>query len=219
MGPGSEWLIIGGVLALIAGFGAIRHFNEKKRTQELLNVARELGFEFHPTRDMAWLSYWDSFDSMRQGRSRRITNFLGRENDGVDAAIFDFQYTTGSGKNSHTHRQTMVSFISKDLKLPQFALYPENMLHRIASALGYSDINFPEAPTFSKMFVLKSQDPTSVREFMTPERLQALESFPGIQIEARDSGLLIWYRGRRKKPSEIVELFKTAFEVYVILKG
>lgn len=219
MGPGSEWLIIAGVLILIAGFAAMKHFGDKKRTRELLDIARELGFEFHPTRDMGWLSFWDSFEVMKRGRSRKIRNFLGREHEGVDAAIFDFQYTTGSGKNSHTHRQTMVSFISKDLKLPPFTLSPENLLHRVASVFGYSDINFQEAPAFSKMFVLRSPDPTSIRELMTPERLHALETFPGIQIEARDSQLLIWYRDRLKKPTEIVEFFKTAFEIYVIFKG
>ena len=55
---------------------------------------------------------------------------------------FDYRYTTGSGKNSHTYRQTVVFFRSPEVDLPQFELKPQSFLHGIGKLFGYQDIDF-----------------------------------------------------------------------------
>ncbi|MBL8814788.1 MAG: hypothetical protein JNL58_02070 [Planctomyces sp.] len=219
MGPEIGLYIVGGVILLLIIGGILTGISNSKRSQKLEALANQLGFQYFSNHPPEQVNQLNTFELMTRGRARLFSNSLTRENDGVQVAIFDYRYTTGSGKNSHTHHQTVVSMRSEDLRLPFFTMSPENVMHRIASAFGYQDINFAEAPVFSKMFLLRGSEEASIREFMNVERLHRLEAFRGIHLEARGDRFLCWYTGGRRKPEEVEKLLQTAFEILVILRG
>lgn len=213
-----ETFIIISIFALIAVIiaGAI-FFSihlEKKRKEDLAKVAEELGLTFMPEGSDALYGRLGHFNLFNQGRSRKMKNLVQGDAGDVKLAIFDYQYTTGSGKNQHTFKTTIVTIESAEITCPPFSLRPENLFDKVGGMLGFQDIDFESHPKFSKLFVLKSSDEKGTREFFKPALLEYFESQPGINIEA-ERGVMFFYRGARlSKPSELKDLFAQAYAVY-----
>ncbi len=196
----------------------VSHRNEKRRQQEMKNLADELGFQLLPMPPDGIYGQLKQFELLRRGRRNQASSWMQRSTGDVDAMIFDHQYTTGGGKNSHTHRQTVVAIRSAQLQLPRFSISPEHLLVRIASALGYQDIDLDSAPDFSKKFLLRGPDEIAIRERLRSVNLDRLADFTGLSLEAAQDTLLVWYAGKRPKPADVRAFFETAFEVYVLFK-
>ena len=134
--------------------------------------------------------------------------------NGVSMAIFDYQFTTGGGKNQQTHRQTVISFKSEHLLIPDFEVRPENVFHKIGQAFGYGDIDFDSHPVFSKKFLLRGPDEPAIRELFTDEKLTFFENYLGICAEG-GADQLLFYRARKiVKPDMINEFMTEGFSVY-----
>jgi hypothetical protein len=213
LGEVLPFLIIGGVIAVVlVGIGAAMWY-EKKRREELASLAEELGLAFQPEGDAQLHRQVGTFALFSQGGARKINNLILGETDEVKIALFDYQFTTGSGKQKQTHRQTVASLQSPSLKCPPFSMRPEGMFDKIGGAFGMQDIDFESHPLFSSMFLLKG-DETQVRKFFTPEVLSFFETQKGISVEARP-GALIFYRARtRVKPAEMKNLLAQAYEIF-----
>lgn len=109
--------------------------------------------------------------------------------------IFDFVYTPKSqNKSTATGQATLRSVLIKlkDRELFTFELFPENIFEKIKQAFGVADIDFDEYKQFSKMYVLKGDDETRVRNTFSQPLIRKLESTKGMCIEARKSCLLIY---------------------------
>jgi hypothetical protein len=205
------------IVAVVIGL-VVAHRNEQERGRQFQALADEMELQFHPTGSadiMAALSHLRLFN---RGRGRRFTNMIAGQTDDLQLALFGYRYTTGGGKNSQTHNQSVITFWSPRLHLPEFELRPEHFFHRIGRVLGYQDINFPEHPNFSSTFLLRGPDETAIREFFNPQRLAFLEQMAGISIEGCGDRLIIYRAGRRISPSEAREFMAKGFEVYAQFK-
>jgi hypothetical protein len=131
---------------------------ERERTQALQQAAATLRWNFAAEAPLTQIPWLERFTLFSQGHNKRIRNFMYGEAQGVKAAVFDYIYVTGSGKNQQTHFQTVVYLERPNLMLPMFALRPETIFHRMISALGYQDIDFGQRPDFSKQYLLRGQD-------------------------------------------------------------
>jgi len=210
-------VVIAGVILLVGGILVASRFYEKKRRQDLKIAAEELGLTFLPEGDANVLANLSGFGLFKQGRSRKMTNLISGTTDEVQIAIFDYRYVTGSGKHQTTHNQTVASLQSNLLKVPSFTMRPEGFFDKIGGALGLQDIDFESHPTFSQMFVLKSENEEHVRKFFGPQVLEFFESQPGVSVEAQ-TGALIFYRPRKKvKAEELKELLSAAYGVFGVM--
>ena len=142
------FLIIGGIAALVIGGIAYSYYANKKRRESMQQHAEEMGLTFVLEGDANLLSRLSAFKLFNQGRGRKMKNLIQGDSGEVSIAIFDYQYTTGSGKNSHTHNQSIVSLQSSQLVCPDFTMRPEGMFDKIGSALGFQDIDFEQHPLF-----------------------------------------------------------------------
>jgi len=106
--------------------------------------------------------------ALRQGASRSKNIAYGRLDD-VEVMLFDYAYTTGSGKNRSTHHQTVAFFQSDALDLPEFVARPEGLFDKIGQVFGYQDIDLPMHPEFSRRFILRGADEGRIRDAFTPE--------------------------------------------------
>src|SRR5262245_9644470 len=141
--------IVVGVIALIAGVVYVSHVAEKKRTEAFQKTAGELGFDFLASGEANFLESLKCFHLFSQGHSKKLWNLLRGQTQDLEVAIFDYRYTTGSGKHSHTWNQTVIAFRFEGTSLPTFSLRPENIGHRISTWFGYQDINFDTHKNFS----------------------------------------------------------------------
>ncbi len=207
-------LIIVGVAIVVLGFMGVAVHLEKKRTATLEQVAQEMGLEFLPNGDSSLEERMKSFQLFNQGRARKFRNLIIGETDEVSLAVFDYQYTTGSGKSSNTWRQTVAALQSRKLDIPSFSMRPEGLFDRIGGVFGMQDIDFNSHPEFSKMFVLKSQDEPAVRDFFDEAVLSFFETKKGISIEAVPFRLIIYQSSKRLSPQQLKTFLEQAYQVY-----
>lgn len=201
------------VLSIIVGTAAAN----KKRTESLQRIAEELNLTFSKESDTRLLTVMNRFKLFNRGRSRKMKNVMQADTEIARLSIFDYQYTTGGGNNSRTHRFSVVSMESDELKLPDFGIRPEGFFDRIGSMLGRQDIDFADDQAFSDAFVLSGSNEDEIRNFMTAELRKELLHHTDSCIES-DQGVFIFYRKGRRKPEEIRELMDEGFGVYTAFR-
>ncbi|HVQ37555.1 MAG TPA: hypothetical protein VMS31_08480 [Pyrinomonadaceae bacterium] len=175
---------------------------ERERTQALKSSATMLGWAFAEEVPLNYLPNLERFDLFGQGHSKQIKNLMYGELNGVKAALFDYIYTVGHGKHSHTHYQSVAYFEPRDLNIPYFSLRPENVLHKLISALGYQDIDFSHRQTFSKNYLLRGQDEPTIRSVFSDALLGFYEMSQGACTDGGGNQLFIFRPGFRTPPHE-----------------
>jgi hypothetical protein len=184
-------LLIAGVL-VIAGVGAyLGWLHEKKRREELADLAAELGWRFDPSRDYSHDDQYSCFEVFRRGHSRCAYNTLsgtveiaGRRYN-AKAGDFTYKITRRDGKKTSTTTYTLSYLIvHMPWRTPALLIRREGLLDRIAGAFGFGDINF-ESSEFSRRFHVSSPDRKFAYDVIDPRMMEFLLSSnpPVIDIE------------------------------------
>jgi hypothetical protein len=208
------FLIFAGIAGLLLAGGAWNHWQTQQRRKALSELADALGLSFQGEDNT---SLWDEFAGLplfTQGRSKTVSNRIQADTDEVSLSLFDYRYTTGSGKSSQTHRQTVACFQSPQLNLPQFEIRPQSLLHGIGKVFGVQDIDFASHPRFSKSFLLRGAHEQAIRRLFTGPLLSFLETQPQITIEGRGHQLLVYRAGKRVNPEQIRDFMGEAFAAF-----
>ncbi|MEC8556412.1 MAG: hypothetical protein VXZ82_15490 [Planctomycetota bacterium] len=219
-----EFLPLLFVLTIIAlvSFGVVAGsiVAARKRRETLAKFAEDLGLEYQEILPAQDASQFQQFNLANKGRARKATNAVTADSGELRLVIFDYNYTTGSGKNSTTRRQSVVmAFSSSSLQLPHFNISPESFLSKISDFFGFKDIDFVDDKAFSDAFLLHGADEAAVRKFFTPERRKKFFDFRDVSIEAR-ANIFIFYIPRRIcKSNEIRGLMERGFAIYTLLSS
>jgi hypothetical protein len=114
----------------------------------MARLAAELGFEYYPDDPWNLQDKYAMFELFGRGHSRRASNVICGEVDGRAVVAFDYRYKTGSGKNESTHScQALV--MGLPIVAAGLRMRSENLFDRVASWVGYDDIDF-ESDEFSR---------------------------------------------------------------------
>jgi hypothetical protein len=186
----------------------------QKRTKEWMGFAGRHGFNFS-SRDFESLpDRYGNFDLFQQGHSRHASNICHGEVKGIKVCLFDYQYTTGSGKNSQTHYQTVL-IANKKILFKPLDIRPENFMDKIGAAIGFDDIDF-ESAEFSKKFYVKSPDKKFAYDIIHPRMMEFLLKTRNLYIEAEGCEIL-FHHGRRLSISELEILLLEAEGFYNLI--
>jgi hypothetical protein len=205
------------IIGLIAVVLVYSWRKEKERTRVLQAAAGQLGWSFAASAPLNMIAGLERFALFNSGQGRRITNFMYGEASGTKAAVFDYAYTTGSGKNRQTHYQSVVYLEPGNLSLPYFSLRPEGLLYKIFTAFGYQDIDFGQRPEFSRQYILRGQDEQAIRRTFNDGLLSFYESYPGTSTDGGGNQLFIYRGGYRFQPQEIQSYVGLGLEVVNLL--
>lgn len=175
---------------------------EKERTFAMQQAAQQMGWSFAPVAQPGMIPYSGSFNLFNQGHSKSIYNMIYGQMNGAKAAVFDYRYTVGHGKNSHTYNQTVIYFETPKLQLPMFTLSPENFMHKLISALGYQDIDFGNRPEFSRCYLLRGQHEQEIRRAFTENILAFYEANQGLHTEGGGAQLFVYRLSYRVPPAQ-----------------
>jgi len=203
--------VIVGVIAWLAYKG------EQERTAKIGQLAEGMGLEFRPLGDLDLSQRLGILQLFKLGHSRKLTNLLTGETDECRISIFDYRYTTGSGKSSHTKKLTLAALESKRLRIPAFTLRPENFFDKIGGLLGLQDIDFDDNVEFSKSFVLKSAEEEKVRKLFNRELQDFFLERTGCCVEAFPGVMVYYIPGSRRKPEEFPGLLEEAYKVFGVI--
>jgi hypothetical protein len=196
------FLFIG--LAIFLYMRAKRKAEERTRLMQL--AAAQAGWAFTPTAPFSMFPGLEQLQLFSQGHSKEILNMLYGDVDGMRAAVFDYAYVVGHGKNRHRYYQTVAYYQSNKLRLPFFSLRPENTFHKIFGAFGYQDIDFGNRPEFSSRYLLRGQDENGIRRAFTDAVLSFYETNLGLSTEAGRTQLVL-YKEQFSIPPENVRQF------------
>lgn len=210
------FLIFIGCLLFVAVLVVGQYYLEKKRTDAMERVASSLGFTFCKSVLSVPIEF-GGFDLFTMGRSQGFTNLMKGDANGVTVAIFDFKYVTGSGKHTHTTRQTVIGFRSSRLLLPEFVLRPENFFDKVGSVFGLQDIDFPESPEFSRKYLLRCDDEARIRGLFSRSLMTHYAQHTGLSTEGAANAFIIYKPSFVLKPGQVNEFLKDGFTVFASL--
>ena len=188
------------------------HIYEKKRTEALRKVADELNFEFLPAGEARLTSALSAFHLFNIGRGRRMSNLLRGRAGGIELNIFDYRYTTGSGKSQRTWNETVFAARCQEMDLPQFSMRPETVWSKIGTWFGFKDIDFDSHPTFSRTYYLKGADEEEIRKIFRPEVLEYFEAHAGLNVEGLGD-VILYHTTKRRKPEQIRAFMTDGFAI------
>lgn len=189
------------------------------RTQQLKNVAYELGMEYKEEDEWGLHTMLKDFKLFNRGRRRKITNMLYRR-DGMlelDVRVFDYRYTIRTNNSSRVFKQTVFFIQSKKLGLPQFLMKPENFFHKVGAWLGMQDIDFERYPKFSGQYLLKGDDEEYIRASFRDEVLQFFTIERDWTLEGINYFLILYRQNHLLLPSHIVDFYRKGMHLHQLL--
>ncbi len=214
----------------LAIFGLARAFSRlqaRKRRNALQALAQRYGYTFVAT-PVGYQPYPGfDFRLFNVGRAKQQRNALSKTlSDGTQITLFDYQYTTGSGRRRAIHYQTVFAALGPDLALPSFRIDPEiGLAHSIGKVFGLKDINFERYPKFSKLYLLRGDDEPRIRTYFHGGILQWFEQHPGYCAEGQSrlqydsSCLLLWQARRTVKPEALPKFALLGQDLWYRVRG
>jgi len=141
------------LVVVVIVFGILR---AQKRRQEMQALAQAWGFAYYADDPWDLPAWYSGLDLFTHGHSKKASNVLSGEVDGRTVVAFDYRYTTGSGKNRSTHHFQAVVYLLP-IRAPRLRLRQENVLDRMASWVGWDDLDF-ESDEFSRRYHVACDD-------------------------------------------------------------
>jgi hypothetical protein len=212
-------LVIVAVIAAVVLIIVLVRRAERRRSEALEQVASEWGLVFEARPDVELLTSQGDLPLYSHGRARRARNMLSGRLGDDEIKVFDYQYTTGGGKEQHTHVQTVAVFPRALRGFPDMQLSPENVFHRIGQAFGYQDIDFESNPDFSARYLLRGADETAIRAALRPDVLAFFEANLGWTVEVRSGTAGVYRSGKRTKPEDVRDFAEEAHAILRQLGG
>ncbi|MFN8023791.1 MAG: DUF3137 domain-containing protein [Acidimicrobiales bacterium] len=196
------FVVVGGAAVLISWLV------EQRRRTRAAAVAAVLGLQYLP----GPTSPPDvPFRQFSIGRSRKVRHTFWRAGDSLEATVFQYQYTTGSGKDSQTHHCTCAMFRT-GLRAPHLVLDRQGFFRDLLGKLGLRDIQL-ESPQFNETWHVSCDDERFAVTVLDPPMMGWLMTTGGggeIEIELYgDRGLATT---RRRDVEQIPELLDYAHQ-------
>lgn len=173
-----------------------------KRRQALAEVAGGLGFDFDPdAHDGDSIAYrYSTFDPFDRGRARRASNVMRGRRGELEFELFDYRFTTGSGKNKKTHRYGIAA-AHGPVRFRSLQIRPEGLFDKLASFAGFDDINF-ESHEFSARYHVSCDDRQFAYQVIHPQAIEHLLGCPPLHWQMRGE-VVVTHRSGAFKPEEI----------------
>lgn len=200
------------VVAIILGIQA-----ERKRQQAIEQAAADLGLAYSQQLLGEDRALFDSFGLSQIGHSRNATNSIVADSGELRMVLFDYTYTTGSGKHKSTRFYSVVMATSHSLQLPQFSLTPENFFHRLGDFFGKKDIDFEDDEIFSRTYLLKGNHEPAIRELFNANRRASLMKLQPVSLEANRNTFIFYRHGKQRNRDHLHQMMEEAFTLYNIL--
>jgi len=148
----------------------------EKRRKALEAFAADHGLAFDPDPDPTLIDRFSGMAPFDRGSDRRVSNRIHGRRGEVDWELFDYRYTTGSGKNRRTHHFGVV-VACVPLLFPRMTLRAEGLFDKVASLVGYDDINF-ESHEFSSRYHVSGADRKRCYDLIHPRMIEFLMTLP-----------------------------------------
>ncbi len=210
------------VLVAFAAFGAFFAYREYQRRVHARwrAVAARHGLEVDVATKQPPPLDFDLFDD---GRGKKVTAQMWRARE--EDSVFQYEYTTGSGEHSTTHRRS-VALVQVPFRAPHLVISSEDWWSKLKRAVGMRDIEL-ESPEFNdryrvrcddERFAVTLLDPATVAWMLSPASGRGAVTFEfggtwllcfcdQLDVESLP-GLLAWAQSARHQfPTVLTDLY------------
>jgi len=184
-----------GFLLLLAAFGALMLYREKRRREAFANKARELGLRFSPDPDYDLPGQLEFLNIMGRGSDRFAFNIIQGIYRGHPVRCFDYHFAIG-GKDKVSHYFS-VFLLHHPAQFPKLEIDANSIFHRVGHALGMETIKF-ESAAFNRIFAVASADRRFAYDVCHPRMMAFLLQHPDISLEIEQDCIAICYLSRQK---------------------
>jgi len=198
-------VFLGIALTVVAAVAVANRVIMTRRRTAYEAFCLERGYRFEPERPGEEARHAATCRLFTEGHAHRWGFTIVGTSGGTPFTAFEYRWTTGSGRNSQTHRIGGLLW-TVERSLPQFLLTPEGLWAKIAAYFGWQDIDFADSPEFSSAYRLRGSDEAAVRQLFTPARRQVFELFRG-QHAAGAGPELMWWRDGALPPPDQFDAF------------
>ena len=191
-----------GLVVIVVGIAAYLAYEaEQKRRRLLQGFALSSGWAY-TGRDDSWTARFDG-GPFGQGDHRRADNVLtGRYGD-RDMVAFDYSFQTHSSDSKGNRQTTTHRYTVCALRLPAYLreleLSPESLLTRVATAVGFADVEL-ESEDFNRRYRVRAKDPKFAYDVLNPRTMTALLARPPLHLRISGADALCWESGRLRPP-------------------
>ena len=214
------WGLLILVLVLLVGGWVYNAWSGKKRRETLQQTAMELGYNFRPeAKDFSdSLQNSSPFGIFGKGRNRKAYNILRGQRRDAQVAVFDYRYTTGGGRSSQTHYQTLVLFTLSEARLTPFNLKPRGFFDKIAARFGRREVRLEVTPEFSRRYQVTGDDEWAIRRVFSTAVVALLEQQGNLCCEASADQLLVYRPDKRVKPEDLRTFIDSATQLLDLMR-
>lgn len=183
-----DWVFIPIVVgALVIGL-ILGHLAAEQRRKMWAALAEKHGFRHYEGDPLALRQVHSGFSLFQIGHSKKVLHTLEGLKDGQRWIVFDYRYTTGSGKHQQTHQRTGV-LVDLPFRASRLKIRPEHFGDTIAAALGFDDIDM-ESDAFNRKYHVSAEVKRFAYEICNPRMMEYLIAAEGHCWEMQGNSLL-----------------------------
>lgn len=182
------FILVGGLL-----YAWYRRYRLRDRREQMRRFARSMGYRLSAHEDEHFHERF-GHSVFSWGDRRQAYNLLqgGLRASGLElmVTVGDYSFTTGV-KTRETHD---LSFLLVHLPfplMPDLVIQYERLRDRLATALGFDDIDF-ESAEFSHKFYVQASDRRFAYDVVHPRMMEFLLETPAPLVELKDGVCLLW---------------------------
>jgi hypothetical protein len=204
-----------GLVVIVVGIAAYLAYEaEQKRRRLLQGFALSSGWDYR-ARDDSWTERFDG-GPFGQGDHRRADNVLAGRYGERDMVAFDYSFQTHSNDSKGNRQTTTHRYTVCALRLPAYLreleLSPESLLTRVATAVGFADVEL-ESEDFNRRYRVRARDPKFAYDVLHPRTMDALLARRPLHLRISGADALCWESGRLKPPQLLEHLSTLALLV------
>jgi len=204
--------VVGSAIVAIGGGVTVTRWLEERRAGAMGRYALESGFTSDPESE-AFMKTLDAYSLFIGGHSRKVANLMRGQRGALRLAIFDYEYTVGTGRGSTTCEYTVCVIEMAPLHVQHFFARRQDELGDFLGKLfGGADVDFQDDRAFSKAIVLHTKGAEEeTRRLFSPGVRAVFTALAkkGPQIEGWDDKLVFHY-GHRLPIARLNELVDDA---------
>ena len=176
------------VILFVGAIAYFVHLYNKKKEEQFRQFAKQNGLTYSkhplggapsgcmvlgiPMGGSGWHGQFAEFSPFNIGYSQRASHIFEGTFEGLDWVAFQYQYTTGSGRNRTTHTYS-IAVITYPMAFHETSLSRENILTSIGKVVGIRDIEF-ESEEFNRAFYVKCADKKFAYDLFHPRMMEFL---------------------------------------------
>ena len=195
--PFAPIFMFGAIIVIVAIIGIVSSVRDKKRREQLFLFAQSVGLQmvdpfafsgppqtgffsiFNTSSDMlstGILARFQGFQPFGVGHGMSVKNLLVGTRNGVDWYMFDYYYTTGSGKSQQRHHYAIMAG-RVPFAFPQLTLKPEDVFTRLGQHLGMHELKF-ELDEFNRRYFITCNNEKMAYDILCPQTIEYLMRLP-----------------------------------------